>query len=98
MAAKVYLRNVSYDATPQERWTAFKNMLMAFNKAVDESGIKKELKRREFYESPGEKKRRKRKEAANERWKAKLRETFPERKKKKEKLKKEDDTNGQQKT
>jgi ribosomal protein S21 len=44
----------------------FKALLNAFKKKVSNAGIVSECKRREFYESPGEKRRRKRKEMDRE--------------------------------
>ena len=56
---------------------AFKSMLAAFRKQVNEAGIISQYKRNQFYESPGEKRNRKRKEAELERQKDKLRDYFP---------------------
>lgn len=81
MAAKVYLRDLSPNASWQDKEFAFKKMFSAFKKAVADSGILHECKKREFYESPGEKRRRKKKESAQNRLKEKLRESFPERRK-----------------
>lgn len=79
MAAKVYLRDISPNASYQDKEFAFKKMVSAFTKAVAEAGILHECKKRKYYESPGEKRRRKRKESAQNRLKEKLRENFPER-------------------
>lgn len=80
MACKVELRDLPPNATWQEKEIAFKKMFTIFKKQVAEAGIMQLYKKHESYESPGEKKRRKRKESANQRLKAKLRESFPERK------------------
>lgn len=81
MAAKVYLRDLSPNASWQDKEFAFKKMFSAFKKAVADAGILHECKKREYYESPGEKRRRKKKESAQNRLKEKLRESFPERRK-----------------
>lgn len=75
--AKVYLRDLSPNASWQDKEYAFKKMFSAFKKMVADAGILHKYKMREFYESPGEKRRRKSKEAANQRFKDKLRENFP---------------------
>lgn len=84
MACKVELRDLPNNPSWQERDIAFKKMLSNFNKQVAEAGILRLCKQHEFYESPGEKKRRKKKESHNVQLKAKLRESFPERKPKKD--------------
>ena len=84
MACKVEMRDLPYNASWQERDIAFKKMFSIFKKQVAEAGILQQYKQHEFYESPGEKKRRKKKESRNAQLKAKLRESFPERKPKKE--------------
>lgn len=82
MACRVELRDLPHNASWHERDIAFKKMHSIFKKRVAEAGILHEYKLHEYYESPGEKKRRKRKEAANQRLKAKIRENFPDYKKK----------------
>jgi ribosomal protein S21 len=76
---KVFQKNLSPNASMAEKEIAFKKMFSIFKKAVVDSGILQEYKKREFYESPGEKRRRKKKESKNQLLKAKLRENFPER-------------------
>lgn len=76
---KVYQKDLSPNASSQEKEYAFKRMFSIFKKAVVDAGILQEYKKREFYESPGEKRRRKKKEQRNQILKAKLRENFPER-------------------
>ena len=83
MPCRVELRDLPPNASWQEREVAFKKMFTIFKKQVAEAGILRTLKQHECYESPGEKKRRKKKESANQRLKAKLRESFPERGKRK---------------
>lgn len=74
---KVYLRDLHPNASYSDREYAFKKMLSAFNKAVADAGIIHECKKREFYESPGEKRRRKKKESKQNILKEKMRENFP---------------------
>ena len=76
---KVYQKDLPHNASSLDREIAFKKMFSIFKKAVVDAGILQEYKKREFYESPGEKKRRKKKEQLNQRLKNKLRENFPER-------------------
>lgn len=76
---KIYLKDLPHNASRQEKENAFKRMFSIFKKAVVDAGILQEYKRREFYESPGEKKRRKKKEQVNQMLKNKLRENFSER-------------------
>jgi ribosomal protein S21 len=78
MACRVELRDLPNNASWQEKEVAFKKMFSIFKKQVAEAGILHQCKQNEFYESPGEKKRRKSKESRNARLKAKLRESFPE--------------------
>lgn len=84
MVCKVELRDLPSNASWQEKDIAFKKMFSTFKKQVAEAGILQQCKKHEFYESPGEKKRRKKKESHNARLKATLRESFPERKPKKD--------------
>ena len=83
MSCKVELRDLPHNASWQEKELAFKKMFTIFKKQVAEAGILQRYKQHEFYESPGEKRRRKQKESENQRLKAKLRESFPERRKSK---------------
>jgi small subunit ribosomal protein S21 len=76
---KVYLKNLSSNASSLDKEIAFKKMFSTFKKLVVDAGILQEYKKREFYESPGEKRRRKKKEQRNQVLKSKLRENFPER-------------------
>jgi len=52
---------------PKDKERRFKAMIAAFKRECDNVGIKTICKRKEFFESPSEKKRRKRKEAIFER-------------------------------
>ena len=76
---KVFQKNLSSNASSTEKEIAFKKMFSIFKKAVVDAGILQEYKKKEFYESPGEKRRRKKKESKNQLLKAKLRENFQER-------------------
>jgi ribosomal protein S21 len=76
---KVYLKDLPHNASASDREIAFKKMFSIFKKAVVDAGILQEYKKRESYESPGEKRRRKKKEQMNQLLKSKLRENFPER-------------------
>lgn len=84
---KVVMRDLPANASYQDREFAFKKLFSAFKKAVADAGILHQCKRYEYYESPGEKRRRKKRESANQLLKAKLRENFPEKKKKSENTK-----------
>lgn len=75
---KVYQKDLPANVSNQDREYAFRRMFSIFKKAVIDAGILQEYKRREFYESPGEKKRRKKKEQKNQILKNKLRENFTE--------------------
>ena len=91
MAAKVYLRDLPANASWQDREFAFNKMKSAFKKAVDDAGILRKCREREYYESPGEKRRRKKKESVQNVLKEKLRENFPERRKPEKEKDKVDD-------
>lgn len=53
--------------TKAEKERSFKALLKAFRDQVSKVGVLAEFKKREFFESPGEKMRRKRKEAVHNR-------------------------------
>jgi ribosomal protein S21 len=55
---------------------AFRGMLNAFKKRVNEAGILSQWKQRQFFESKSEKSRRKRRQVELEKKKEKLREHF----------------------
>ena len=76
---KVYKKELPRKASFSDKEFAFKKMVAIFMKAVVDAGILQEYKKRESYESPGEKRRRKKKEINNQILKSKLRENFPER-------------------
>jgi len=79
---RVELKELPGNASQQDRDFAFKRMFSIFKKAVAEAGIMHAYKQHEYYESKSEKRRRKRREAEVQCLKAKLREHFPEKKKK----------------
>lgn len=79
------LRDVPGNPSYQDRQFAFVKMFAVFKKKCAEAGILHQYKQHEFYESRGEKNRRKKREAESLLLKAKMRESFPERGKKKPK-------------
>jgi ribosomal protein S21 len=52
-----------YNISRKEKEDMFKKSLSIFKKRVADSGVLQECKKREFYESPGQKRRRKKKES-----------------------------------
>jgi len=80
--AKVTMRDLPPNASYQDKEIAFRKLFSAFKKAVTDAGILHEYKKYEYYESPGEKRRRKKRELELQNFKAKLRENFPEKRKK----------------
>lgn len=82
---KVVMRDLPANASYQDREIAFRKLFSAFKKAVADAGVLHQYKRHEYYESPGEKRRRKKRESELQLLKAKLRENFPEKKKKADK-------------
>ena len=82
---RVTMRDLPPNATHQDKDVAFKKLFSAFKKAVADAGVLHQCKRHEYYESPGEKRRRKKRESELQQLKAKLRENFPEKRKKSEK-------------
>lgn len=77
---RVELRNLPPTASREDREMAFRKMHTAFKKAVTEAGVLHQYKQHEFYESPSEKKRRQKRESDLQKLKAKLRESFPQKK------------------
>jgi small subunit ribosomal protein S21 len=70
------MRDLPPNPSREERERAFKNMLAAFKRQVNESGILSEYKQRQYYESPSEKRKRKAKESQSEVQKEKIRGRF----------------------
>ena len=73
---RVQMRDLPPNPSREERERAFKNMLAAFKRQVNESGILSEYKQRQYYESPSEKRKRKAKESQSEVQKEKIRGRF----------------------
>jgi ribosomal protein S21 len=70
--ARVEARPVPADASREQKDRAFKSMLAAFKRRVNEAGILIEFNRRQSYESKGQKCRRKMKESILRRKKEEL--------------------------
>ena len=77
---KVVAKHLSPNPSRDERDRNFKWLFTAFMRAVAQSGVLKEYKKHETYESPGNKKRRKRRESLIAILKGKMRESFPDQK------------------
>lgn len=77
---RVELRDLPPTASREDREMAFRKMHTAFKKAVTEAGVLHQYKQHEYYESPSEKKRRQKRESDLQKLKAKLRESFPQKK------------------
>jgi len=77
---KVVGKHLSNNPSRDERDRNFKSLFTAFKRAVAQSGVLKEYKKHETYESRGQKKRRKLRESMIALLKAKLRESFPDKK------------------
>lgn len=83
MARKANVRVVAKDNYGHQDDRSFKMLLSAFRQAVNKSGILREYRLRESYESPAQKNRRKKKEKETTILKNQMRESFPESSKKK---------------
>ena len=77
---KVVAKHISHNPSRDERDRNFKYLFTAFKRAVAQSGVLKEFKKHENYESKGQKKRRKKRESMIQILKSKMRESFLERK------------------
>ena len=73
---RVEMKDLPPNPSREERERAFKNMLAAFKRQVNEAGILSEYKQRQYYESPSEKRKRKAKESQLEIQKEKIRGIF----------------------
>lgn len=62
MKIRILKEDGHHNLSQRDKEDLFKRGLNIFKKAVADSGVLQEVKKREFYESPGEKRRRKRKE------------------------------------
>ena len=77
---KVVAKHLSANPSRDERDRNFRFLFTAFKRAVAQSGVLKEYKKHETYESAGNKKRRKLRESMIAILKLKMRESFPDRK------------------
>lgn len=93
---RVEARDLSPNASFDERDRNFRNLLSSFRQACNKAGIMKEIKRLEYYESKSQIERRKRREKEATLLKLKLKESFIERATKKKK-KKDEGRNGNKK-
>ena len=73
---RVELKDLSPNASYDERDRAFKIMFANFKKQVNDAGIISEYKQRQYYERPSEKRKRKIKESKIENQKEKIRGYF----------------------
>ena len=62
-ARELKLQGQTVQEREREKFLAFQGMLLAFKSKVHDCKIMNEVRRRQSYESPGEKKRRKRAES-----------------------------------
>jgi len=62
MKIRILKEDGHHNLSQREKEDLFKRGLNIFKKITSDSGILQEVKKREFYESPGEKRRRKKKE------------------------------------
>jgi ribosomal protein S21 len=76
MASNVRVELEESGRTKEERERAFRGMMNAFRKKVDESGVLSLWKQRQFFESKSEKDRRKRRQSEITRKKEKIRDYF----------------------
>lgn len=86
---KVEARDLSPNASFDERDRNFRNLLSSFRQACNKAGIMKEIKRLEYYESKSQLERRKRREKEATLLKLKMKESFIEKSTKKKKKKDE---------
>jgi|694.fasta_scaffold00614_72 small subunit ribosomal protein S21 len=62
MKIRILKEDGHHNLSQREKEDLFKRGLNIFKKVISDSGVLQEVKKREFYESPGEKRRRKKKE------------------------------------
>lgn len=72
---RVEVKNFNYNSSHTSE-KQFRILMSEFRKACHSSGIIKEMKKREYYESPSEKKRRLKKERELNLFKQKMKESF----------------------
>jgi small subunit ribosomal protein S21 len=75
---RVEAKDLSYNASRDEIDRNFKNLMAAFRQQVNKAGILKEIKKREFYETPSRVARKKRREKETMLLKLKMKEAFIE--------------------
>ncbi len=73
---KVVAKHLSPNPGRDERERNFKSLFTSFKRAVAQSGVLKEFKKHESYESKGQKRRRKMRESMIAILKSKMRESF----------------------
>jgi ribosomal protein S21 len=73
---RVEARPLSPHASWDERERNFRGLMATFRKACNQAGISKEIKKREYYESPGQERRRKQKEKEINLLKLQVKENF----------------------
>jgi small subunit ribosomal protein S21 len=75
---RVEAKDLPYNASRDEVDRNFKNLMAAFRQQVNKAGILKEIKKREFYETPSRVARKKRREKETMLLKLKMKEVFIE--------------------
>lgn len=73
---KVVAKHLPHNPTKEERDRNFRSLFTAFKRGVAQSGVLKDYKRHETYESKGQKNRRRRRESKIAILRAKMRESF----------------------
>ena len=76
---KVEAKDIPYNASRDEIDRNFRNLMAAFRQQCNKAGILKEIKKREFYETPSRVKRKKAREKEVMLLKLKMKENFIER-------------------
>jgi ribosomal protein S21 len=84
---RVEARDMGYHPSFDEAERNFRNLMAAFRQQCNKAGILKEIKKREYYETPSRVARRKKKEKETLLLKLKMKESFIERPKPKRKPK-----------
>jgi ribosomal protein S21 len=82
---RVEARDLGYNPSQDEVDRNFRNLMAAFRQQCNKAGILKEIKKREFYETPSRVARKKKKEKEVLLLKLKMKEAFIERPKTKRK-------------
>jgi ribosomal protein S21 len=73
---RIEAKSLPHNASWDERERNFRGMMAAFRKACNQAGISREIKKREYYESPGQERRRCQKEQENNLLKLQMKENF----------------------